>query len=98
MEITYEWLLDQGACYYEELDNTTELGAWLKPKLPITIQQLARMRKIPPADKIWALTRLMTSKQKHLFAVACCREIWHLIEDPRSQKAVEVLEKFAMYG
>ena len=61
--ITYDWLVEQGACYYEDENNPTELGAWLKPKLPITIQQLKRMRKIPAEDKLWALYRLMSEDE-----------------------------------
>ena len=68
-QITLEWLISEGACYYAE-DGTPkcELGEWLKPKLPITATQLARMRKIPVEDKLWALHRLMSDEQARLAA------------------------------
>jgi hypothetical protein len=49
-----------------------------------------------PAPMLRYLRERQTSERKlRLLACACCRRIWHLLPDPRSQRAVEVAECFA---
>jgi hypothetical protein len=59
------------------------------------------MADVPPLDRRepdHALERVRpraSERQLQLFACACARHVWPLLEDPRSRTAVEIAEKYA---
>jgi hypothetical protein len=54
---------------------------WLAGEDPMALLKAARYR--------------FRHRKTRLFAVACCRLIWHLLTDQRSREAVEVAERYA---
>ena len=63
-----------------------------------TILDILKDKRIPAKDSIWAATRkgMLDDRTLRLFTCKCVREVWHLLTDERSRKAVEVAELYAV--
>ena len=53
--------------------------------------------RIPFSDRLWVVCRseIISDRVMRLFAVWCARQVQHLMKDPRSLAALNVVERFA---
>src|SRR5215813_3065765 len=69
---------------------------WLAADNPAAMLEclLGRPKSTAPGT-FWPRKANASDRKLRLFAVACCRQVWHLLTDERSRRAVEVAERFA---
>lgn len=66
---------------------------WLESSDPARMLELARSNVWPGfTPSGWSG---MSDRQLRLFSCACVRQVWHLLRDERSRRAVEVAERYA---
>ena len=61
------------------------------------MDELWNVGEMPSEYRLWIATRdgVMSDKDLRLFACWCVRQVWHLLKDDRSKRAVEVVELYA---
>lgn len=69
---------------------------WLSSSDPATMMEVVRNdRQRVKSGPGWDNYYFASDRKLRLFAVACCRQVWHLLTDERSRRAVEVAEQYA---
>lgn len=86
--------------------DINDISSWRPGYAPVTnipkswrgtAIDILKMENVSYSDRLWVSLRssLVSEKLMRLFAVWCCRQVQHLLKDPRSVAAVDSAEKFA---
>jgi hypothetical protein len=81
-----------------EQHEACEAGAnWALATGCETVEQIWQRDDLKAEWRIWIATRpgVLPDSTLRKFTCSCVREVWHLLVDERSRKAVEVAEKYA---
>src|SRR5947209_3807936 len=82
----------------------TPAGRWMASRLAgvhllsegvMVMSEAEWLTSTDPQELLDSVAYKTTERKLRLFAVACCRRIWHLLEDKRCRKAVEIAETAA---
>jgi hypothetical protein len=88
---------------YFDINNIREWKPCYDPKKRLsenwrgTALTILKNDNISVPDRFWVVLRtdLVSEKLMRLFAVWCARQVQHLMKDPRSLNALDVVERFA---
>jgi hypothetical protein len=74
----------------------TEGREWALAQGVSTMAELWEL-EMRPEWRVWIATRpgVLSDRELRLWACWCVRQVWHLLEDDRSKRAVEVGERYA---